>query len=50
MEWMLHCFPLIKLKETIKQADPLEDLSQVISNYKELELCFWHLDIMPFEK
>lgn len=28
------------LKETVKQADPEEDLSKVISNYEELEFCF----------
>lgn len=36
------------LKETIKQADPDEDLSQVITNYEELEFCFRYTDVLHF--
>jgi hypothetical protein len=32
--------PLKKLRETVKQAAPEEDLSKVISNDDELEFCF----------
>jgi hypothetical protein len=38
-----------RLQETVKQADPNEDLSTVISNYEELEFCFRHSDILHFE-
>ncbi|KAL3909756.1 MAG: hypothetical protein SGILL_007960 [Bacillariaceae sp.] len=41
--------PLKKLRETVKQADPGEDLSGVISNYDELEFCFRHTDVKHFE-
>lgn len=39
-----------RLRETIKQADPDEDLSCVISNYEELEFCFRHSDVLHFER
>lgn len=39
-----------RLRETTKQADPSEDLSQVIANYSELEFCFRHSDVLHFEK
>jgi LPS sulfotransferase NodH len=41
--------PFKKLGETVKQADPEEDLSKVISNYEELEFCFRHTDVKHFE-
>jgi glycosyltransferase involved in cell wall biosynthesis/LPS sulfotransferase NodH len=41
---------LIKLKETVKQAKPDEDLSVVISNYEELEFAFRHTDVLHFER
>eukprot|EP00980_Cylindrotheca_fusiformis_P023412 scaffold10472_cov126-Cylindrotheca_fusiformis.AAC.7 len=37
-----------RLRETVKQADPNEDLSKVISNYEELEFCFRHSDVLHF--
>lgn len=40
--------PLKKLRETIKQATTHEDLSQVIENYRELEYCFRHTDVLHF--
>jgi len=40
--------PLRKLRETTKQADPDEDLSQTIENYTELEFCFRHTDVLHF--
>ena len=40
--------PLKKLRETIKQAAPEEDLSKVISNYEELEFCFRHTQVKHF--
>ena len=40
--------PLKKLKETVKQAAPNEDLALVIENYEELEFCFRHSDIRHF--
>ncbi|KAG7347361.1 glycosyl transferase family 2 protein [Nitzschia inconspicua] len=43
-------FPLVKLRETVKQADPLEDLSKVIENYEELEFSFRHTEILHFKK
>lgn len=39
---------LRRLRETVKQADPAEDLSTVISNYNELEFCFRHSDVLHF--
>lgn len=42
--------PLRRLKETVKQAQNEEDLSQVISNYSELEFCFKHSDILHFKQ
>lgn len=39
----------MKLRETVKQADPGEDLSNVISNYDELEFCFRHTDVKHFQ-
>jgi hypothetical protein len=39
---------LRRLRETVKQADPAEDLSTVISNYNELEFCFRHTDVLHF--
>lgn len=42
--------PLKMLKETVKQADPNEDVSLVIKNYDELEFCFRHSDILHFAK
>lgn len=42
--------PLKTLRETVKQADPDEDLSNVISNYEELEFCFRLSDITHFAK
>ena len=41
-------FPLKTLKETVKQADPHEDLAVVIENYPELEFCFRHSDVLHF--
>lgn len=37
--------PLKKLRETVKQAAPEEDLSKVISNDEELEFCFRHTQV-----
>mmetsp|Transcript_5205 Transcript_5205/g.15151 ORF Transcript_5205/g.15151 Transcript_5205/m.15151 type:complete len:1022 (+) Transcript_5205:39-3104(+) len=42
--------PLRTLRETVKQSDPNEDLSSVISNYEELEFCFRLSDITHFAK
>jgi len=42
--------PLKTLRETVKQADPEEDLSTVISNYDELEFCFHLSDVTHFAK
>lgn len=42
--------PLKKLKETVKQAAPDEDLSDIIKNYSELEFCFRHSDVLHFSK
>jgi glycosyltransferase involved in cell wall biosynthesis len=42
--------PLKTLRETVKQADPEEDLSTVISNYEELEFCFHLSDVTHFAK
>ena len=39
-----------RLRETVKQADPEEDLSTVIDNYNELEFCFRHSDVFHFAK
>lgn len=41
--------PLKKLRETVKQAEPSEDLSSIIENYKELEFCFRHTDVTHFQ-
>lgn len=43
-------FPLKRLRETVKQANPSEDLSKVIVNYAELEFCFRHTDVIHFKK
>ena len=40
---------LKKLRETVKQANPEEDLSSVIGNYKELEFCFRYTDVKHFK-
>jgi hypothetical protein len=40
--------PLKKLRETVRQADPEEDLSKVIENYEELEFCFRYTDVLHF--
>ncbi len=42
--------PLRTLRETVKQANPDEDLSDVISNYDELEFCFHLSDVTHFAK
>mmetsp|Transcript_15623 Transcript_15623/g.34141 ORF Transcript_15623/g.34141 Transcript_15623/m.34141 type:complete len:1056 (-) Transcript_15623:63-3230(-) len=42
--------PLRTLKETIRQSDPEEDLSNVIENYDELEFCFRHSDVSHFQE
>jgi len=42
--------PFRTLKETVKQADPAEDLTQVIENYDELEFCFRHTSVLHFSK
>ena len=42
--------PLRKEAQTIKQADPDEDLSQVITNYDELEFCFRYSDVSHFRQ
>lgn len=34
--------------QTIKQADPNEDMSKVITNYDELEFCFRYSDVSHF--
>jgi len=34
-----------QLSETVKQSPHREDISQVISNYEELEFCFRHTDV-----
>lgn len=39
-----------RLRETMKQADPTEDLSKVIDNYEELEYCFQYSDVLHFAK
>lgn len=36
------------LRETVKQADPMEDLSKCIDNYDELEYCFRYSDVLHF--
>jgi hypothetical protein len=38
-----------RLRETVKQANGGEDLSKVIANYEELELCFRHSDSIHFQ-
>lgn len=38
------------LRETVKQANPEEDLSSVIENYEELEYCFRYSDVTHFAK
>jgi LPS sulfotransferase NodH len=45
-----NTIPLRKLRETTKQADPDEDLSEVIDNYEELEFCFRHTDVLHFKQ
>lgn len=42
--------PMRLLRETVKQADPDEDLSTVIENYGELEFCFRHSEVLHFQK
>lgn len=42
--------PFRKLKETVKQADPDEDLSQITENYDELEFCFRHTSVLHFSQ
>jgi hypothetical protein len=42
--------PMRTLKETVKQADINEDLSLVIENYKDLEFCFRHTDVLHFQQ
>mmetsp|Transcript_17483 Transcript_17483/g.47688 ORF Transcript_17483/g.47688 Transcript_17483/m.47688 type:complete len:1004 (-) Transcript_17483:1972-4983(-) len=42
-------FPMKPLRETIKQADPGEDISSAIENYSELEFCFRHTDVKHFK-
>lgn len=37
-----------RLKETVKQADPNEDLAKIIENYEELEFAFRHTDVLHF--
>lgn len=44
-----NSFPLRKLRETVKQADPQEDLATAIQNYEELEFCFRHTDVKHFK-
>jgi len=41
--------PLKTLRETVKQADPDEDISSVIENYNELEFCFRHSNLSHFD-
>lgn len=41
-------FPMRKESQTIKQADIDEDLSEVITNYDELEFCFRYSDVFHF--
>jgi len=43
-------FPYQTLKETVRQADPDEDLATVIENYEELEFCFRHTSVLHFAK
>ena len=40
--------PIQRLRETIKQAHPNEDLANVIANYEELEFCFRYSDVSHF--
>ena len=40
--------PMRKEVQTIKQTDPDEDLSKVITNYDELEFCFRYSDVSHF--
>jgi len=42
--------PLLKLRETIKQADPNENLAAIIENYDQLEFCFRHSNVSHFVK
>ena len=42
--------PLKKLRETTKQADPMELMSDIIENYDELEFGFRHTDVLHFSK
>ena len=42
--------PMRKELQTIKQADPDEDLSKVITNFEELEFCFRYSDVSYFVK
>eukprot|EP00977_Amphora_coffeiformis_P016757 scaffold5296_cov163-Amphora_coffeaeformis.AAC.12 len=41
-------YPLVKLRETVKQANPEEDLMTVIENYDELEFCFRLSNVLHF--
>ena len=41
---------LRKLRETVRQSDPFQDLSTVIENYDELEFCFRHSDVLHFAR
>ena len=41
---------LQKLRETVKQVEPDEDLSKVISNYDELEFCFRYTKVSHFRE
>lgn len=42
--------PMKILRETKRQADPNEDFADVIENYKELEFCFRHTDVVRFTR
>ena len=40
--------PVKRLKETVKQANPQEDLATVIQNYDQLEFCFRYSNLVHF--
>ena len=40
--------PVKRLKETVKQANPQEDLATVIENYDQLEFCFRYSNLVHF--
>ena len=41
--------PMRRLRETVKQSDPKQAVSDAIDNYEELEFCFRHTDVKHFK-